>query len=1067
MAAEDIGETELPLPKGWIKSISKKFDKPYYYHENTKCSIWVHPALLCTQQDVRKDTEESLGKSTSFSRSNQSFPGKKAYSSSTIMDFLGLSGTVIGNQRNEDNNGGDTIKEVVTSKGTTAPFTREQRFLLLGRKTQSASELQDFHNLSDNLIGSRIQIGNSKFDDKVRERSPIKSKQNSTQPKIFGEEQIRTTKSPEKKLNKTNPFYNHQLQKYKRKGIYETVDTTEPNNHFHKLAFNTTSSNHTSKLPRLKPLSPKPTNVFKQNRKRHGMEIINRGDDQQESYTKCKIMKTYNKETYDNNNSSNNNNNNNNKNNNNNNISEIVTNKILTPAMKDVVAKRESVKIVVNHRKELVKSSAKKIGKRILEKSKEIVTERFTKPTPAMIAVVKKCQLKILEEKQKKQRPIHTTFNDNETKVKKKKTKKKSKSKEILSNVVGDEDVVNKILNKSINCVTPRLKPLKPSTKTQNLGQESQTESSLLSAKENTPLLSQNEMTLLDEVEDMEVDEAVHKEITKEIRELREDNVFEKPCIGETDKQHVLPFYSEPLYIVLDTNVLLGNLKFVSELKDYPIPGVGPPILVIPWMVFQELDSLKDAGKRYHVERNADGVDVKSHALSTLARKAINFIGGCLDGEHPRLKGQSAIEAGTPIKGFVEENNDDSIIHCALGLKTRSIHSHVVLLSNDRNLCNKSIVSSIKAFSHQNILSGLKNIFKNETVIAPKYDFTNVTTSSALDDLTGNFIAVRKDLKVKQAEDVVKGRRADEFSCELQCILRDNFSKIIETEMMSAYGNDLWLNIVKIKPPWTLEDIFVLLEKHWIAVFGCIVSRHLNKTISKLKDMYLSAKTSPVTLKSTKIMLQLSLAILSGFQAHSDYNGMLQESVKHVHLLLNKSNELNLNMPETSSSVQSPDHVKLPEPNVCNKEVSSYEKVRITFDEIWNTANHYSALIFSSLNFPSPLTIDPEQGIPSSQESLLCLSVLIPCIFKLIKSIHNLVSTPETDSSNAQQNVINLLESIYTFSKEVMKRDCTMLPHELLEFCKTSSTRDVFVQGLSQLDRLYAMLQQCDKFHKS
>lgn len=42
-----INENDLlPLPKGWVQSFSKRFSKKYYYHEETKCSVWVHPALL-------------------------------------------------------------------------------------------------------------------------------------------------------------------------------------------------------------------------------------------------------------------------------------------------------------------------------------------------------------------------------------------------------------------------------------------------------------------------------------------------------------------------------------------------------------------------------------------------------------------------------------------------------------------------------------------------------------------------------------------------------------------------------------------------------------------------------------------------------------------------------------------------------------------------------------------------------------------------------------------------------------------------------------------------------------
>ena len=36
--------------------------------------------------------------------------------------------------------------------------------------------------------------------------------------------------------------------------------------------------------------------------------------------------------------------------------------------------------------------------------------------------------------------------------------------------------------------------------------------------------------------------------------------------------------FQDPLYIVIDTNILLAHLKFVSELKDYPIPGISVDI---------------------------------------------------------------------------------------------------------------------------------------------------------------------------------------------------------------------------------------------------------------------------------------------------------------------------------------------------------------------------------------------------------------------------------------------------------------------------------------------------------
>lgn len=34
--------------------------------------------------------------------------------------------------------------------------------------------------------------------------------------------------------------------------------------------------------------------------------------------------------------------------------------------------------------------------------------------------------------------------------------------------------------------------------------------------------------------------------------------------------------------------------------------------------------------------------------------------------------------------------------------------------------------------------------------------------------------------------------QADDLSCELQCMLREGLSQVIEHEMKEAYGSDMW-----------------------------------------------------------------------------------------------------------------------------------------------------------------------------------------------------------------------------------------------------------------------------------
>lgn len=81
--------------------------------------------------------------------------------------------------------------------------------------------------------------------------------------------------------------------------------------------------------------------------------------------------------------------------------------------------------------------------------------------------------------------------------------------------------------------------------------------------------------------------------------------------------------------MILDTNILLSHLDFLAELKDYAIKEVGRPVLVIPWVVMQELDALKDR---------------QNQTLEKKARQAIRFLHQCFESHHPRVRGQTMEE---------------------------------------------------------------------------------------------------------------------------------------------------------------------------------------------------------------------------------------------------------------------------------------------------------------------------------------------------------------------------------------------------------------------------------------
>ncbi|XP_053500518.1 transcriptional protein SWT1-like isoform X1 [Ictalurus furcatus] len=82
----------------------------------------------------------------------------------------------------------------------------------------------------------------------------------------------------------------------------------------------------------------------------------------------------------------------------------------------------------------------------------------------------------------------------------------------------------------------------------------------------------------------------LHVKVEKSYGELTSmdvDPADESATIALSQKQQ-----QDPL-IVLDTNVLLSHLDFVKRIRSHGLGALGFPTLLVPWVVLQELDSLK------------------------------------------------------------------------------------------------------------------------------------------------------------------------------------------------------------------------------------------------------------------------------------------------------------------------------------------------------------------------------------------------------------------------------------------------------------------------------------------
>jgi rRNA-processing protein FCF1 len=271
-------------------------------------------------------------------------------------------------------------------------------------------------------------------------------------------------------------------------------------------------------------------------------------------------------------------------------------------------------------------------------------------------------------------------------------------------------------------------------------------------------------------------------------------------------------------FIVLDTNILISSLTYIEELRDTNFKVLGFPVLVIPWQVLQELDVLKDHR----------GSTISS-SLAAGARRAVSFLHSNLISEHPRIIGQPALDS-VP-EALKIEVPDDAILQCCFQVAQRTYR--VIILSNDKNLCNKAIVDGIKAYQRAELQKELEELSPGSA------DQVQIPSSSGNELLTGN-------IDIPEPMDPLSAAKAasiaDTIFCKLKSLLRELLSKVVESEMYKVYDTS-WKIIVVAKPPWTLSDTIICLLKHWIAVFSFVLPAGIQPTLEILNGFFWQSNT--------------------------------------------------------------------------------------------------------------------------------------------------------------------------------------------------------------------------------
>lgn len=169
------------------------------------------------------------------------------------------------------------------------------------------------------------------------------------------------------------------------------------------------------------------------------------------------------------------------------------------------------------------------------------------------------------------------------------------------------------------------------------------------------------------------------------------------------------------IFLVVDTNVFISNLSFVKSLKELRFFGckrivfapisiiifylfrsilAKPVVIVVPYVVLQELDVLKDSDRRSTNDSRSN--KVKEFLIETFniihlifflkaelvrcTRDAINFIYRELSVNSPFILIQPSKVDAEPFKSFDVKRNDDRVLKCYAQLNTKSKKFVFILL---------------------------------------------------------------------------------------------------------------------------------------------------------------------------------------------------------------------------------------------------------------------------------------------------------------------------------------------------------------------------------------------------
>ncbi|XP_053087665.1 transcriptional protein SWT1 isoform X1 [Pangasianodon hypophthalmus] len=538
------------------------------------------------------------------------------------------------------------------------------------------------------------------------------------------------------------------------------------------------------------------------------------------------------------------------------------------------------------------------------------------------------------------------------------------------------------------------------------------------------------EMQIVEELHLARSSRQLHVNVEKSYGELTSmdvDPADESATIALSQKQQ------QDLLVVLDTNVLLSHLDFVKRIRSHGLGALGFPTLLVPWVVLQELDSLKSGKLSKNVESKA--------------RPAVDYIYTSLKNQEPRLWGQSMQQMSQAACGLNSVNNDDRVLQCCLQYKALYPEGTIMLCTNDKNLCSKALLSGVKALSKADL--------QEQAEVTPEHFHQRYGQTAAYPHEAP--VKQHQEEKAHRLHEEVETSRKKETERELsECVsllessLQSALSAILEEEMKAAFG-ELWLEIVYMKPPWSLDALLQCFRKHWIAVFGVIIRRSLISCVETLSSFV----RTDVSVEHSSVLNAVSVAeeLLTALRCRSPYSGHVDSALSCLKTLQHRLQAKPQKSPvdDRGGDTLMADAVQ----DVAPPPQASHQEVWALFESIWNNVCHVSSAVFSALHFsPASMQSVEQQSTPPPQDALSCLHRLNAALEQLLEAFQRLLSVGST-VEDAQA----LLTFIHASEITTMKPRFTA--KDLFECLSHQEYREKLCIGGAQLMELRENLHRC------